>query len=160
MAAVQSQHLETARLLMEAGADVNARDAVHGSPFLAAAAQGWKEMVELALKHGAQVNATDRFEATALMVAVEGGHVEVVRVLLGQGADPNHVSWLDWTALLQAVIFGDGSPPFLEIARLLIQAGANVNLPDGAGTSALAHAQQRDQTEMTALLLDAGARCS
>jgi ankyrin repeat protein len=70
----------------------------------------------------------------------------------------DHVNRLGWTALLEAVILGDGGPRHTEIVRLLIAHGANVNLADREGVTPLAHARQRRQDAVVALLQRAGAR--
>jgi hypothetical protein len=61
-------------------------------------------------------------------------------------------------ALLEAVILGDGGPAHAEIVRLLIAAGAALNLADRNGVTPLQHALQRGQTKVAALLRAAGAR--
>jgi ankyrin repeat protein len=42
--------------------------------------------------------------------------------------------------------------------RLLVEAGADINLADGQGVTPLAHAQQQGYTEIAAILQEAGAR--
>ena len=49
-------------------------------------------------------------------------------------------------------------PRHQEIVRLLIDAGADVNLADADGVSPLAHARQRGQGGIERLLLAAGAQ--
>ena len=49
---------------------------------------------------------------------------------------------LGWTALLEAVILGDGGAAHQEIVRLLVVAGADTEIPDRDGVTALAHAQR------------------
>ena len=51
--------------------------------------------------------------------------------------DVDHVNDLGWTALLEAVILGDGGAAHTEIVRLLVDAGADVSIPDGEGVTAL-----------------------
>ena len=72
----------------------------------------------------------NRYGGTALIPAAHHGHPEAVRVLLGTAIDKDHVNKLGWTALLEAVILGDGGPVHTEIVRLLVEAGANVNIAD------------------------------
>ena len=59
---------------------------------------------------------------------------------------------LGWNALLEAVILGDGGPTHRQIVRLLIDAGANVELADGNGVAPLEHARRRGLREIARLL--------
>ena len=68
----------------------------------------------------------------------------------------DHVNRLGWTALLEAVILGDGGPAHTEIVRLLLAHGANPRRADAQGVSPLAHARQRGQHAVAALIAAAG----
>ena len=58
----------------------------------------------------------------------------------------------------EAIILGDGGPRYVEVVRLLVAGGANVNLADGSGVTPLAHARQRGFTEIIDILEGAGAQ--
>ena len=62
------------------------------------------------------------------------------------------------TSLLAPLRLRDPGPRHQEIVRLLIDAGADVNLADADGVSPLAHARQRGQGGIERLLLAAGAQ--
>jgi uncharacterized protein len=82
-----------------------------------------------------------------------------VRYLLTDtGVDVNHVNRLGWTALLEAILLSDGGPRHQEIVALLIEHGADMDLPDGDGVRPLAHARARGQARIARLLEAAGAR--
>jgi len=159
MAATHGNQVETVRLLIEAGSDINLQDNRRDNPFLYAGAEGLLEILKLTIAAGADTKLTNRFGGTALIPAAERGPVAVVAELLDHtDVDVNHVNNLGWTALLEAIILGDGGRERTEVVRLLIEAGADVNLPDGNGVSPLTHARQRGYGEMIALLEAAGAR--
>ncbi|MBP0630020.1 MULTISPECIES: ankyrin repeat domain-containing protein [unclassified Cupriavidus] len=153
LAAVQSRHVEVARMLMLAGADVNHKDADANSPFLLAAASGQAEIVRLALAHGADLASTDRYDGTALIGASQQGHVEVVKLLLKAGIAVDHVNNLGWTALLEAVVLGDGSTRYEETVQLLLDAGADANLADREGVTPTRHARERGYKTMVKMLM-------
>ncbi len=79
-------------------------------------------------------------------------------MLIKAGAPLDHVNNLTWTALMESIVLGDGGKRHTETLRALVAAGANVNIPDRAGITPLAHARGRGYKEMVAILEKAGAR--
>lgn len=156
--ASRHNHIDAARVLIDAGANVNAKDRIEDSAYLYAGARGHNEILKMTLTHGADLKSTNRYGGTALIPAAERGHVETVRILIAVGVDVNHINRLHWTALLEAIILGDGGPRHTEIVRLLVNAKADVNIPDGKGVTALQHARQRGYRDIEKILVKAGAR--
>ena len=151
LAATHGNHVAAARALIAAGADVNAKDDIEDSPFLYAGAEGRIEILAMTLPT-ADLKSTNRYGGTALIPAAHHGHPEAVRILLGTAIDKDHVNKLGWTALMEAVILGDGGPVHTEIVRLLVEAGANVNITDRDGVTPLMHAKRRGFTQMVRIL--------
>lgn len=159
MAATHGNQVETVRVLIAAGADINLQDNRLDNPFLYAGAEGLLEILRLTIAAGANPKLTNRFGGTALIPAAERGPVAVVAELLDHtDVDVNHVNNLGWTALLEAIILGDGGSERTAVVRLLIEAGADVNLADGQGVTPLAHARQRGYEAIIELLQEAGAK--
>lgn len=79
--AVSSRNLEAARLLLEHGAPVNARQQGGWVPIHAAAQNGDRPMVELLLKHGADTTLTNDQGKTPSAVAREKGHEDIASLL-------------------------------------------------------------------------------
>jgi ankyrin repeat protein len=76
------------RLLLENGADIEARDSDYGrTPLSWAAERGSAAVVKLLLKKGADIEATDNYCRTPLSWAAERGEEAVVKLLLEKGAD-------------------------------------------------------------------------
>jgi len=79
--AVAGQHFQIATLLVEHGADVNARQADDFTPLLAAAANGQIDMIRLLLEHGADPSATAADGRSPLDLALQHGHSEAAELL-------------------------------------------------------------------------------
>lgn len=157
LVAAHGNHVGVARALIAAGADVNAKDNMEDSAFLYAGAEGRIEILKMTLPT-ADLKSTNRFGGTALIPAAHHGHSEAVRILLGTAIDKDHINGLGWTALMEAVILGDGGPVHTDIVRLLVEAGANVNIADRDGITPLAHAKQHGYAAMVRILEARGAR--
>ncbi len=144
--AVRFGELQTARVLIEAGADVNANITgfghVTGTPLHVAAGRGHLPLVELLVEHKADVNAkmsepaySFRVQATItpLILALDGGHVDVVRFLAKAGGLPAIDGAKNATALLPAA----AQRKHLALVKLLIEQGApaDTKLPPNNGTA-------------------------
>ncbi|HEU0157706.1 MAG TPA: ankyrin repeat domain-containing protein [Hyphomicrobiaceae bacterium] len=152
-------HGEVARILLAAGADPRALDAQRYDILTIAAVRNDLAFVQLALQLGADARAiTSPYQGTALIAAAHLGHGPVLEALIGAEAPLDHVNNLGWTALIEAIVLGDGGLNHTQCVRILLEAGANPNLPDGAGRSPLALARARGYGEMAGLIAAAGGR--
>ena len=110
------------------------------TPLLFAARQGCVECAKVLLEGGAKINTTDPDGISPVLLAIINGHYDVAGFLVNQGADPNLADDTGRTPLFSAVDFNtmpaDNRPPpkvienqmtALELAKLLLDKGANVN---------------------------------
>ena len=160
VAAAYGNHLEAAEALIGAGADVNAKDDTVQSAYLISTSEVGDDprLLRLTLENGADLGSLDSYDGTGLIRAADRGHVRIVEELLKTDTDVNHVNNLGWTALLEAIILGEGDARHTEVVRLLVEGGADPNLPDGEGVTPLQHAEQRGYSQMAGILREAGAR--
>ena len=150
---------DAARALIRLGADPNKLETDRYDIITIAAVANDLPMLRLAIEGGGNPKAvTSRYDGTALIAAAHLGHVEVVRTLIAAKAPLDHVNNLKWTALIQSIVLGDGGKNHTETLRALVEAGANVNIPDGNGSTPLKLARDRGHREMVAILEKAGAK--
>ena len=150
---------EAARRLMQAGADANAMDAQQYDIVTIAAVADDVAMLKIALAGGCKAaNITSPYHGTALIAAAHLGHDEVVRTLIAAKAPLDHVNNLGWTAVIEAIVLGDGGKRHIATLKALVDAGANINLPDRSGDTPLTLAKRRGYSEMAAILERAGAK--
>ncbi len=149
-ASIERGDADRVKALLESDpALANARNEEGDSPLLVALYRGRGDLAEHLLRAGADLNL---FEACAL------GRIETVRRCLE--ADPSLVhaySHDGWTALHLASFFGHG-----EIARLLIERGAEVNARSRSvrfaqSNTPLHAAAANRQTGVAQVLIDHGA---
>ncbi|MGM7637195.1 ankyrin repeat domain-containing protein [Bacillus sp. Hm123] len=159
MIATYNNDVETAKLLIDAGADVNIQDNMGNNPFLYAGAEGYIDILKLTIEAGADPAITNRYGGTALIPASEHGYVNVVKELLtNTDTDVNHINNLGWTALLEAIILNDGDEKQQQTVQLLIDYGADVNIPDKDHVTPLQHAREKGFKEIEQILLKTGAK--
>jgi len=152
-------HHEAMKALATAGADPNALERDRYDIVTIAAVANDVPTLRVALALGASArNVTSRYDGTALIAAAHLGHAEVVRTLIRAGAPLDHVNNLGWTALIESIVLGDGGPRHTDTLAALVEAGANVNLPDRTGKTPLTLAQGRGYDAMVVRLRQAGAR--
>ena len=150
--AVSNDRLAVARLLVPLGADPDAQDEQHDSPWLVTGVTGSVAMAKVLLKADPDLTLPNRFGGISIIPAAERGHVDYVRLMTTTATDVNHVNNLGWTALLEAVILGDGSQRYAQIVRILLDAGADPDLADREGVTPLEHAKRRGHSQIAAEL--------
>ena len=125
---------DIALLLIERGANVSIMTTERDSPLLAATRHNHTDIALALIQAGARLNSVDRFGDTSLWNSIARGNRAVVRALLRAGADPNlaHEDAGGRTPLLAAVEGGHR-----RIVKLLLKSGASPNLADEEGTTPL-----------------------
>ena len=142
-----------------AGADVRVAMRELPRELVDAACDGNFEIVQ---KHwldvGGDVNAVHDGRLTLLKCAAMHGRADLVRYLLSRGADVNYATEYAETALQWAC---GGSSPDIQVLKLLISAGANINARNGSLWTPLGiylfNESNPLRTEVVALLLRHGA---
>ena len=123
--------VEALQLLLDHGAEVNARNGLDATALVWAAADPVK--LRLLVAHGADVNARTRLERTPLMIAAAcDGCAENVRLLIEEGADVRARDKGGTTALALAAQAGDA-----ESVRLLLGHGADAREANASGVTPL-----------------------
>lgn len=154
LAAVHNNQISIAKELIDSGADINKQDHIKDSPYLYASAQGKNEILSYMLEKGtADQTVYNRFGGNALIPAAEKGHLDNVKLLLADGSvDIDHQNNYGYTALIETVALRDGSPLYQKIATELLAAGADKELRDNDGKTALDYAKELNYPEMQQLL--------
>ena len=120
-----------ARLLIDKGTDVNARDNYGTTALLRASTSLSPLFLKVLISRGADIEAKDREGFTSLMRAASLGRTTLVQILLSKGADVHAVNNKGRTALWWATQNGH-----TETVTALIDKGADVNVKDNSGRTA------------------------
>jgi ankyrin len=159
-------------VLLTAGADVESPNADGQTALMVVARTSRVDAARLLLKRGANVNAVEAWRGqTALMWAAAQQQPAMVRELIAAGADVNSRSTVNnWerqvTAEPRAIYRpAGGLTPLLyaaregcvECASMLVDAGADIDLPDPEGISPLLMAVINMHFDLAATLVGKGA---
>jgi len=139
--AATHDRVAVARLLVALGADPDALDHQHDTPWLVTGVTGSVAMLEALLPARPDLTIENRYGGLSPIPAGERGHVDYIRRVVRTGVDLDHVNDLGWTALLEAVVLGDGSRRYEQIVTLLVEAGVDTRIADRNGVTALEHAR-------------------
>jgi ankyrin repeat protein len=133
--AAREGDLQSAKVLVEAGADVNQSTDYGWTPLLTATNNRHYKLAEYLIEHGADVNRANKGKWTPLYLAtdnrnIEGGdfpvpkpdldHLEYIRFILDHGANPNAQAkdnTLTRTIFTMQWFTEDGATPFIRAAQ-------------------------------------------
>ena len=137
-----SGDLASTKRLLAYGDDVNHKGELHSTPLMQAARSGDVESVKLLLDNHADMEAADDSGRTALnwslfmyKLSRLPSYTAICKLLIDRGTKLDHRDRQGRTYLMSALDIGNA-----EIARAIIAHGADVNLADSNGHTALMYA--------------------
>ena len=143
---------EVAALLIERGADINAKGKNGWTPLHGAAWSNASKTAALLIGRGADINANRKGGQTPLHVAARENASETAALLIGRGADVSAKRKGGQTPLHDAA-WNNAS----GTAALLIEHGADIDAEDKYGSTPLHVAARKNASETAALLVERGA---
>ncbi len=141
-------------LLIEKGADIEAKDDDGINALVYASTYNNEEMVKFLLEKGADANTVCEIEnehtdiaSTPLMNAAYRGNTNIINMLLENGADINYTTDFGMTALMMAASFNQ-----FGAAKVLLENNADTSITDEYGRTALDLAKLEDYKDIVELL--------
>ncbi|MCE7915565.1 MAG: ankyrin repeat domain-containing protein [Nitrosomonas sp. PRO4] len=144
MIAAQTMNLKLAELLIDAGADLRARNKYGETAIMLASYHGQKDMVRLFYMKGAEINHSGW---NPLLYAASSGHSDTIQLLVSVDADVNSISDNGTTPLMMAV-----RGNHLDAVNLLLAKGADPTIKNEHGDNALSWAEKKEHLKILKLL--------
>eukprot|EP01012_Entosiphon_sulcatum_P055783 TRINITY_DN7829_c0_g1_i1.p1 TRINITY_DN7829_c0_g1~~TRINITY_DN7829_c0_g1_i1.p1 ORF type:complete len:2451 (+),score=352.13 TRINITY_DN7829_c0_g1_i1:70-7422(+) len=154
--AIEEKRSDIVQILLRNGAAADRPETPNRQPVLLAAAlcSGGVELLQILLAHGASISTVDEGRGMGVLdVAVQHNNIEMVRFLMHEPAlsvRPDHVNG-NMPPLFRAARNG-----LTDVAQLLVDAGASLELPDKNGFTPLCAAVLGDHHDTVEYLLTAG----
>lgn len=149
MCAVSHGHVDVARFLIDAGANMNLADSIGMSALTRSIYDRQTAAFKLLLDKGAEISIRDRFGNTPLMIAANMNNVEVIEILLSLDVPVNVKNSRDETPLM--TVYDS------EATEWLLNHGADANVQDAMGETALMRAVRSNNSKKARVLLAHGA---
>jgi len=163
--AARQRHDKTIELLVELGADPNKADGNGMTPIAAAMMRDHVASIEMLVEKGADLEVPGQQGYRPLALAIADKKYEAAKALMKGGADVSTTSGDEGLTPLMIVaaqtgpaegsIFLPGSTRPTDLAKVLIEKGADVNTQARNGMTALMIAASNNSAPMIGLLMDA-----
>ncbi|XP_063818304.1 fibronectin type 3 and ankyrin repeat domains protein 1 isoform X1 [Pseudophryne corroboree] len=157
MVAAQKGYLRLVELLVEHGADISQVNGSGKNSLMLACFAGHLDVVEFLRNHGVPWDLRDRSGCAAMHWAADGGHLKVIEWMINDDCKVDiKDTCLEWTPLMRVSAISGNT----EVAKCLINAGAEVNVKDKDGKTPLMVATLNNHEHLVRLLIERGADCS
>jgi len=165
--AARQRHPEMVELLIDLGANVNEPNRDGMTPLISAVMRDHVPTVKVLLDKGADIEKPNTEGYRPLAIAIGEDKFEVAKALMDAGADVKAVAGPEkltplmivaaQTSPAEGAIFLPSSTRPLDIAKGLVEHGADVNAKASTGTTALMIAATHNNPPMIGLLIESGA---
>jgi quinoprotein dehydrogenase-associated probable ABC transporter substrate-binding protein len=165
--AARQRHPEMVELLIGLGANVNEPNRDGMTPLISAVMRDHVPTVKVLLDKGADIEKPNTEGYRPLAIAIGEDKFEVAKALMDAGADVKAVAGPEkltplmivaaQTSPAEGAIFLPSSTRPLDIAKGLVEHGADVNAKSSTGTTALMIAATHNNPPMIGLLIESGA---
>lgn len=142
---VKNKDLKTTKIMLANNVDANIIDYDGLTPLITAIINHDTEMTRLLLEYHADTNVSDNDGWTPLMIAIANNentvnnipqdNTEIIKMLLERNADINKSNDDGYTPMIICAMNGE-----MDIMKMLVDKGANVNEKDNENISVFAHA--------------------
>ena len=140
-------NIEILSLLLEAGADIEAKDKYGVTPLLQASGGPNKELLQFLINKGASVHAKSNRGQTTFWYAAQAGRIANLEALYAAGAREHGADGDGHTPLIRASFHG-----FLDVCSWLLAHGADKNAKDWRKKTAIDYAREQGYSEIVVLL--------
>jgi ankyrin repeat protein len=153
-AAANNGEVESVKMLLEGGADVNSKNIVGETPVQVAARMGHDGIIDILLERGASINSTNNSGETALHIVAQTNHVSTLERLLATPEIDVHSKDREGnTALHLAARVGNQ-----DVMNKLLQAGIDIESTNNQGETPLFSAAYAVNTSAVEFLLNKGVK--
>ncbi len=166
--AAQRNSLDAAKYLISQKANLKGYNTLYFNAITYAVAGFHTDMIELLVKSGADINEVSKGSpwggplaklATSFSPADKKARLNTLNKLLELGADPNVLHYQNMTAVMLASKLGtsEGWKAAIDFCDVMIKKGADINLKNTSGETALMLACQAANVKLVELLIKNGA---
>jgi len=156
MVACRGGHSDVARVLIEGGSNINAKNNNGDTPLMLACWKGHIEIATILIERGSDIDAKNDYGGTSLMLACQNEDAEVARMLIKEGASgktPTNLSNID-TPLHHLCQWEDSWEPE---AKILIEGGSDINAKNKHGDTPLMVAcRWKGNADIARILIEGG----
>lgn len=154
--AAKEGNLNRLKQLHSYGLSLTKKNFAGASPIYWAARENHFGVLKYLIEVGVDVNTVDNLIQTPLHMATMYGNYDLVPVLVEAGADVNAVNTFGNTPLHCIAAFPNTDD--VMVAKLLVGKGANINMVNDQGLTALQVSRLHDNAPVTSYLLECGAK--
>ena len=145
---IRNKDIEGVRKAIEEGVDVNIQNKDGYTALMIASERGYFEIVKLLIEKKAKLDIQNEYGCTALKFASIYNWIDIAEFLIEKKAKLDIQNEYGWTLLMEAIYYGRRN----KLIKSLLKGGADKDIKNNEGETALDFAKARGNQEIVELL--------